>query len=388
MDTYKNKLQSIFNVLSKNEEKTPSLLSGNIGFVLFYFYFALYKNDQKIYDHAIKNLEKTITALQNESIPLLFSNGIAGIGLTLQHLIKNDFLIIKNNLFKDYFSILERRSISYLETEKFDYLHGGLGITLFLLAIEEEVNNKNYFYEVINTLEKTKKGNRTYKWSAKLNNEEGVYNISLSHGMSSIIIILSKIYNRYKIEKAKELIEKGVAFILNQKLPKDNFHSIYPSLALESTDKLYSSRLAWCYGDLGIGFALLHAGRVLQKNDWIDEAIQTFTHAALRRNLKQNGLVDASFCHGTAGVAHIFNRLYIDIGIKLFKDASDYWFEETLKMAKFNDGLVGYKFYVGSDEVIWKNEFGLLQGIAGIGLTLISKVSDIEPAWDELFLLS
>jgi lantibiotic modifying enzyme len=157
MDTYKNKLQSIFNVLSKNEEKTPSLLSGNIGFVLFYFYFALYKNDQKIYDHAIKNLEKTITALQNESIPLLFSNGIAGIGLTLQHLIKNDFLIIKNNLFKDYFSILERRSISYLETEKFDYLHGGLGITLFLLAIEEEVNNKNYFYEVINTLEKTKK---------------------------------------------------------------------------------------------------------------------------------------------------------------------------------------------------------------------------------------
>jgi hypothetical protein len=162
--------------------------------------------------------------------------------------------------------------------------------------------------------------------------------------MSSIIIILSKIYNRYKIEKAKELIEKGVAFILNQKLPKDNFHSIYPSLALESTDKLYSSRLAWCYGDLGIGFALLHAGRVLQKNDWIDEAIQTFTHAALRRNLKQNGLVDASFCHGTAGVAHIFNRLYIDIGIKLFKDASDYWFEETLKMAKFNDGLVGYKF--------------------------------------------
>ncbi len=33
-------------------------------------------------------------------------------------------------------------------------------------------------------------------------------------------------------------------------------------------------------------------------------------------------------------------------------------------------------------------DFGFLEGIAGIGLAFISAISDIEPAWDEYLLLS
>ena len=34
------------------------------------------------------------------------------------------------------------------------------------------------------------------------------------------------------------------------------------------------------------------------------------------------------------------------------------------------------------------NEYNLLDGIAGIGLSLISAISSIEPQWDECLLLS
>ena len=71
-----------------------------------------------------------------------------------------------------------------------------------------------------------------------------------------------------------------------------------------------------------------------------------------------------------------------------FKQAALYWFDQTLKMAKFEDGLAGYKTWRSIEYGGWQNDYGLLTGIAGIGLALISAVSDIEPAWDECLLLS
>ena len=152
-------------------------------------------------------------------------------------------------------------------------------------------------------------------------------------------------------------------------------------------DKLHSSRLAWCYGDLGISVALWHASQALGRKDWEQEAIDTILHASKRRGLVENGVVDAGLCHGTAGIAHIFNRMHGYTGLEELKEASNYWFAETLKMARFEDGLAGFKAWQGNERG-WVNEPGLLEGIAGIGLALISAVSDIEPAWDECLLLS
>ena len=56
-----------------------------------------------------------------------------------------------------------------------------------------------------------------------------------------------------------------------------------------------------------------------------------------------------------------------------------------LKMAKFKDGLAGYKMWNIDN---YKNESNLLEGIAGIGLALLSSISDEDPSWDECLLLS
>ena len=48
-------------------------------------------------------------------------------------------------------------------------------------------------------------------------------------------------------------------------------------------------------------------------------------------------------------------------------------------MAKFEDGLAGYKKYRMEEYGGWTNDYGFLEGVSGIGLALISAVSDIEP---------
>ena len=72
-----------------------------------------------------------------------------------------------------------------------------------------------------------------------------------------------------------------------------------------------------------------------------------------------------------------------------FKDAADYWFEQTLKMATFEDGLAGFKtLYMPDSKPNWVNEYGFLTGVTGIGLALLTYYYEMEPTWDECLLLS
>jgi len=116
--------------------------------------------------------------------------------------------------------------------------------------------------------------------------------------------------------------------------------------------------------------------------------MEVLLHAAHRRGLPENRVQDAGICHGAAGIAHIFNRLHRNTGRMEFKDAADYWYVETIKMAKFDDGLAGYKTYYTEAYGGWQPNDNFLVGIAGIGLCLLSFVVEEDPAWDECLLLS
>ncbi len=101
-----------------------------------------------------------------------------------------------------------------------------------------------------------------------------------------------------------------------------------------------------------------------------------------------NAIKDAGLCHGTAGVAHIFRRLFLDTGLHDFEQAAGYWHKQTLNLATDLNGLAGYFPYIPSGPVHPTQARGFLVGISGIGLSLLHTVSDIRPDWDECLLLS
>src|SRR5699024_10935192 len=107
------------------------------------------------------------------------------------------------------------------------------------------------------------------------------------------------------------------------------YHSNFPSYIQISNKEQIGSRLAWCYGDLGIGMALYITARHLNNTDIERKSIDILGSTISRRTQDITGVVDACFCHGTCGIGHIYNRLYNYTNISMFKDASIYWFNKT-----------------------------------------------------------
>lgn len=85
-------------------------------------------------------------------------------------------------------------------------------------------------------------------------------------------------------------------------------------------------------------------------------------------------------------------RMYLDTGNETFAQANKYWIQETLKMAKWEDGFAGYKQLTGSkDEKWWDTNYYFLEGIAGIALPLLAYLNRDNRSfsdWDEVLLIS
>lgn len=378
-------------------ESEYGILGGSSGVGIFLAYYSQLRNKPEFLDIVIENLTKSIDYIgESTDIDWNYGTGLSGLIFSITHLIQKGFFEDEENDVIIGVDPHISKIMSYeLWNGNYDFFTGAIGYcsSLIHLSNTNPIEIHESLLDFIGILYKKRERihKNAYGWQSVIDETNGniVYgfDLGMAHGMASILSILAKLYKlRINKKKAELMIVPLVNLIL---ATKTNSYSLYPNKCNLNLSfyKSEQSRLAWCYGDLGISIALWHAAQALKREDWEKEAIDTILHASKRRGLFENGVVDAGLCHGTAGIAHIFNRMYGYTGLEELKVASNYWFAETLKMASFEDGLAGFKAWQGIERG-WVNEPGLLEGIAGIGLALISAVSDIEPAWDECLLLS
>ena len=96
-------------------------------------------------------------------------------------------------------------------------------------------------------------------------------------------------------------------------------------------------------------------------------------------------------CHGAAGVAHLFNRMFQATGEAWLAQAARRWFAQVFQLQHSGSGIAGYQSHVDSDATpggSWRTEPGLLTGTAGLALALLAAATEIEPEWDRALLLS
>jgi len=389
---YENNVKDIYNCICDIYDENIGLLSGLSGCALSLKYASEvfdcdeYKNKLDAYFNLIScNLEDKMST---------FCSGYAGVGWLYQFL--NDekyFNDDTNELLSDFDIYLSNVLFKYLSDSDTDFLHGSFGIVYYIYKRAKDnpclIKVLELFVDEFS--KKVEDSGEYVNWlSVNLLLNEKTYNISMSHGMSSCVLILSKLYTlkELKTPKLKNLIEKSVAYILAQEIDVNKFGSFFPYVALESTDCLQGSRLAWCYGDLGICIALYQVGVIMNRQDWVEKAVEILLYAAKnRRDLNENLVMDACICHGTAGICQIFNRMFWNTGLKEFKNAAEYWYIKTKEMARYKDGYAGYKMWQGKNEG-YAPELSLLEGIAGTGLVMLTFENDIEPRWDQCFLMS
>jgi len=387
----KKKIDEITQILTSEVIPEIGLLTGIGGQILICSeLFLQKKTSQEWLLHLHNVLEER---LSNENFITTHCGGLAGIGWLYEYLSQRNVLNEDTNLLlEDFDTYLEQSLNNSIQRNSYDFLHGGVGVALyFSKRIEKKkelVSVLNHFLEDLEKIS-IQQENGTVKWSSFLGEHIGKYgfNISLSHGMSSIVALLSKLFLIEGIDKEKteKMLRGAVQYILAQEIDKDKYGSYFPSFALESTETVTKSRLGWCYGDLGIASVLYQTGTVLKEKAWIEKALEIFLFSASRRDPAG----DVILCHGTAGIGHIFYRMWWNTRLPQFKEATDYWFEQTLKMAVFEDGLAGFKTLEMPDgKAQWVKKYSLLEGISGIGLAMLTYFYEIEPAWDECLLLS
>ena len=219
------------------------------------------------------------------------------------------------------------------------------------------------------------------------------HNLGIAHGMPGLLLFLNKLYN-IGIEKniLETMIIKLVEFLRNQKHSLRTHKSYFFNINTEEPQVGHDSRLAWCYGDLSVGYSLYQTSLLGLVEDLKEYSLEILIDTTKRIYLSDVGVVDGGLCHGTSGLAHIYNRLYQQTKLDVFKTSSLYWYDQTLKMSKYQNEYAGYgiPYYLSDSEKELNEQHNLsfLTGISGIGLSLLAATSSVEPWWDKYLLLS
>ncbi|MBK5722833.1 lanthionine synthetase C family protein [Dysgonomonas sp. Marseille-P4677] len=387
-----DKLHEIASYIYENNENNDysffmgGLYNGKFGELLFLYYYSRFSMNDKyetLTNHLVENL---ITELGKNIFSHTYCGGLSGILYLFEYLKKEEFIDID---ISDAQNILDEYLIKEVRTDiknkNYDFLHGGLGVGLYFLSKGENLYIINELIDFIDNTAEIDEVSQGLKWLSVLNEEGDMgYNIALSHGSTSITLFLCKVIEKgVENNKSLRLLKGGIKYLLAQKIDLFEYGSFFPNFSIESSPSIFGSRLAWCYGDLGIAYGIWYTGKISNNKNLEYEGLDILRQST-KRKIDVSGVVDGCVCHGSAGLVMIYRRMYFETKDDLFLDAACYWLEKTLELSKYKDGVAGYKTYEVNK---WKNDYSLLTGVSGIGLVLLDYISDNSQNWDKMFLL-
>ena len=213
----------------------------------------------------------------------------------------------------------------------------------------------------------------------------GLVDLGLAHGVSGTITFLAEVVRSgLPIPHAKALLMDATRWLLSQGREGALCPS-FPHAVVSSEVFAPTSRLAWCTGDLSVASALMAAARATGNDIWRRIAVAIATNATLTPP-HLTGVVDASICHGAAGIAHIFSLFSSGTGLPQFARAAAFWFNTTLRYHQPGAGTGGYTYGdIVNGARLYVPRIGLVEGAAGIGLALMALQKKPECTWDQLF---
>ena len=224
-----------------NELDHIGVLGGQAGVALFQFYCAWYFDEDQYAEKGVEIISNCIDKINDGYAFPTYCNGIAGFGWALQHLVDEGFIELDlDELLTPFDEYLINQMEFDFENNNYDLLHGGMGYGLYFQKRynsqhTSEHSKKGYhkfLARLVDLLEQTAiEDGDGLKWESVLNIEEGNkgFNLSLSHGMSSILHLLFKIH-KVSIEKEKvvRLTQGAIHYIKRHQKDEGHGISLFP----------------------------------------------------------------------------------------------------------------------------------------------------------------
>jgi lantibiotic biosynthesis protein len=381
---------SIQQTIEQGEPVTAGLLSGKLGLALYNF--SLYEafEETAYANTCIELLEQVMNSEEGGADSLSgtsFANGTAGLGYLLSVLKKRGLIDIDlQEELKELDQSMTAIALQQIEEDRIDYLHGAMGVVHYFTTRSDEADIRVQLELLVTALCDKAVITDEGIWFRNFilhEKEKERIDSSLSHGSAGFLLLLLNVLEAGVLEaRLREIIANGIRFILNQQMeinPGIDQYTVFPfSIHSENgSDKYFSQRLAWCYGDLNIVLLLYRAAAQLNKPGWKEIADKLAVQAIARTEVTCTMAVDAHFCHGTAGLAQLYKKIFNITSDQQFNKAAEYWITRTIQYVE--DELKA-DFYANK-------ECDLLNGLPGINLVLLSYVCKKDLNWSKLFLV-
>jgi len=369
----------------------PTLPGGLAGIAIFYAYLHWHSGDDDHRRFAESLVDRCIELVAELDLSPALHGGFLGTSWALHHLAEMWGE-------EDMVGEIDEAMVEILEAGPwngdYDLILGLVGFAIYALDRRDQPAARRILELVVDNLgRRGQPGDQGITWFTQVGLlpahqakefPEGYHNLGLAHGIPGVVGVLGQMVGAgLGGDRVTRLFDASARWLLAHETADGT--SCFQHI-LEDTSRF--CRVAWCYGDLGLGLALGHGARAAGRTDLLEEAHRVLAKAALRH--EDAGVRDAGICHGSLGNALGFQRAGQLTGDPQFLEAASRWVRHGLDHRR-PEGIAGFPAYMPMpdvDDLVWRDEVGLLTGAAGVGLGLLAALGDVEPRWDRCLLLS
>jgi hypothetical protein len=355
----------------------PRLDGGHAGQAILHTYLAK-AGDPAAAERAVDHLAQALDGLGALESPWLL-DGFSGVAWTAAHL--GDLVDIDDDTADGLDQLVGRVVAADPWPFEWEYVAGLIGLGVYALERRSPAGEAMRTQIVAHLAARAERGPDGVTWRAaprllspeeREQNPGGVHNLGLAHGVVGVIAFLA---GAADAPGARELLAGAVRWLL----PHDTGSAAgrFPYALDRGAERPGLRRDGWCYGDQAAAVALLRASRPLG-----EPRLRALAIDLAQSVVERSAPLETSFCHGTLGRAHMFNRLAQATGDERLADAARDWYRETLARRRPGTGIGGYRTEHGPESLT-----GFIVGATGIALGLLAAVAPVEPAWDRALLV-
>lgn len=368
-----DKINSVVEKFSHEEVfQNASYETGLLGFSLYYLYLAKYTENTSYHIIAEDYLNKGLAAFNPKTFKRVHSTDsldahLSNIGRYLVFCKVNNLLNVSSeeyliNLDQILFDLMK----SKIKIKDFDSGTGALSSGHYFLS---RMKNGEDVSEQLKFLIKglsdaaLSDENGNYFWKSPALYDR-IY-LGISHGSALIISFVASVYELgLEKELCKNILEKGVTFLRGY-YRSSEYKGLFPNIAGEKPEPM---QFSLCYGDLGVGYALFRAYKILNDTDGLDFSALILDDCLLRKK-DDNLTLDASIYYGAAGLAITFYQLAEICHDKRFAERAEYWISQIPEYAVHQNNFAGFQSRLADDNIVWQVSFGW--GVIGFGMMLM-----------------
>lgn len=362
---------------------SPELYSGNSGIILFYLSLYESTHQGEYLSIAQKAADRMINELPerwNEENLGLYT-GAAGIAYTLHQV----FIATKNKKYlHEAKELLKQISIaiasdSIKEKLANDIVYGFAGIGLvYIYAHQHKVypnalSTGNTIAEIL--LQRTQPNQQGIRWPMFMRDTaRKFYMPNFSHGTAGIAYFLAQLFEATKDKRYKDAAMAAGNYLMTI-ADKDGW--IYHAEPNPSAMKRFY--VSWCHGPAGTARLYYKLYRLSADKKWEKEMLKS-ADALMRCGLptaKMEGYWNnISYCCGNAGIASFFLSLDQLYPGRSYRQFADTMIADLLKRStRYKDHQYWMQAENRTQPQLLQAQTGLMQGASGVGIALLHALS-------------